>query len=231
MTWSVSNGLTLTNGQGTGNITVSDNGCDDFGIITINIDSGCGNLTFSRVVSVGVPDTPTTSPSGVPTIQMCLGESLSVFISNSDSGTPNNNITWTANGSLTESFQCTGVNCVFEALSLGAGNFRVSLGNQCGNTVEKVGAVNVSQCNGGGGMFRVTPNPTKGIIQVDLPNDVFIENKQKVVTIMDRYSNQIFEREIYNNSLSFNLGRLENGFYYVNVFYEGRTFSATVLKI
>lgn len=80
VTWSVSPNLILLSGQGTANVEVRGNATSSLGQITVTIDYGCDQLTFTKEVCVGKPGLPTIRPDGYPTITMCLGEILSVYM-------------------------------------------------------------------------------------------------------------------------------------------------------
>src|SRR5699024_8220282 len=58
VTWTLTPNLILLSGQGTGSIEVKGNSTSSQAEITVVIDSGCDQLTYTREVWVGKPEQP-----------------------------------------------------------------------------------------------------------------------------------------------------------------------------
>lgn len=235
ITWEVSGGLSLISGQGTGTIVVQDNSTlNPKGSIRVTIDSGCDELSYALDVCAGKPGLPTINPDGLPTITMCLGEILSVYMHDTNCG-QGNSIEWWSTGSLTEMFNCTGRSCVFEATSYGIGNFYVRTKNRCGSSPTMGGTVNVKiDCKGDGPIrpqFRVSPNPTNGAVEVLMPTEYYARDIPKTIRITDDQSNMIYEEVTYDNWLQFNIDSQKAGFYYISVIYEQSISTQKLLKL
>lgn len=163
---------------------------------------------------------------------MCLGEILSVYMHDTNCG-QDNSIEWWSTGSLTEMFNCTGLNCVFEATSYGIGNFYAQTSNQCGDSPAMGGAVNVKRdCKGvGPPQFRVSPNPTNGVIEVLMPRESYEKDVPKTIRITDDQLNLIFEDVTLDNWVQFNIDSYKSGFYFISVIYEQSISTQKLLKM
>lgn len=130
------------------------------GTVTATIKNS-QNQTFlnrTKTVWVGKPGTPITIPSGYPTFELGLGayQPISLF---KTPGFTGGNINWWSTGSISPDGSTTGSTCTFEAISLGTGNFYVTVQNTCG--VSSIGGGTVNVVTGGGGQMELllSPNP------------------------------------------------------------------------
>lgn len=117
-------------------------------------------FTVEKTFWVGKPDTPITYPSGYPTLELGLGayQPISLF---KTPGFTGGTINWWSTGSITPVNSTNGMTCTFEAISLGTGNFYVTVQNTCPGT-SSIGGGTVNVVSGGGGQLRLvlSPNPT-----------------------------------------------------------------------
>jgi hypothetical protein len=117
-------------------------------------------FTAEKTFWVGKPGMPITSPSGYPTLELGLGayQPISLF---KTPGFTGGTINWWSTGSITPVNSTNGMTCTFEAISLGTGNFYVTVQNTCPGT-SPIGGGTVNVVSGGGGqmMMVLSPNPT-----------------------------------------------------------------------
>lgn len=132
-------------------------------------------------------------------------------------------------------FNCTGLNCVFEATSYGIGNFYVRTENRCGSSPTMGGTVNVKRdCEGDGPIrpqFRVSPNPTNGVLEVLMPTEFYDRDAPKKIKITDDQFNLIIEEETFDNWVEFNIDSYKSGFYFISVIYEQSISTQKLLKL
>ena len=172
---------------------------------TINTGAGGDNLVFSKSLWVGKPGMPTTNPSGTPTINLGLGALLSVYLTS-----PNGSYTasnWWSGGSLTTQ-TTTSQSAVFEGSSLGSGNFYVTTSNVCGTSPTGGGAVNVTL--GGGGMYRIAPNPVRDELTVSLHEGA---ERASQLILRDLYGKAHIRIDKPDRQTSFSVAHLQAGVY------------------
>ncbi|MEZ4829094.1 MAG: T9SS type A sorting domain-containing protein [Bacteroidia bacterium] len=133
----------------------------------MGMGNGCNDVVFTRTIWVGKPGMPVTNPLGNPPISIGLGALQTVTITSAPGALYTSGVWW-ANGSITANPPAAGQAGVFEATSLGTGNFFVQTSNSCGVSPTAGGAMNVT--SGGGGMYRIAPNPAREEITVELPD-------------------------------------------------------------
>jgi len=159
----------------------------------INSTTGCTYTLPQYTVWVGKPDIPVTNPSGYPTIQLYLGDLPLIRITSSP-GAPASSGNWWSSGSIVPSGNTHGSQCVFEATSLGLGNFYVTTSNICGASTAGGGAVNVRQ--GRQLSIQITPNPATVDIQVSLIN----KSADGTYSNITGQTENIYDAAIYNSN-------------------------------
>lgn len=239
VTWTVSNtylfatsGGASTSGSGTtSTLRAASSNSSGSAVITFTLTQvGCNPVVVTQPIWVGKPGSPSTNPSGYPTIQMGLGTFLNVHVI-SNPGAPSNAGTWTVTGSLTR----TGINpnsvMQFEATSLGTGNFYVQTSNVCGVSPNGGGTVNVTS-GGGGGPLRVqnVPNPASQSFVCILPEE-YLENSsiKHRIKVIDNRGCEIFSDDFVGNKKVINSETWFGGMYFTKIYTNTGVFWGKVI--
>ncbi|NJN35413.1 MAG: trypsin-like peptidase domain-containing protein [Saprospiraceae bacterium] len=141
VTWSVSPAyLFATSGgaaiYGSGaNATLRASNSSSSGTATLTFTltaSGCSPVTLNRTIWVGIPETPTTSPSGTSTINMGVDDIRKIYLSTAN-GASAFTASWSASGAVSRLGLGNATLAEFRGDYEGNGNYSVTTSNVCGN--------------------------------------------------------------------------------------------------
>jgi len=195
--------------------------------LTANITSAAcaGTAILSRTIWSGRPGTPTTNPSGYPTIPMGLGQILNVSLISSP-GVDANTANWWSTGSLNPVFACTNSShCAFEAQDYGQGGFFVQTSNDCGISPVGGGAINVSSggCNTCP-LKVISPVPARNLLNIQFLSKEtgktikIAFQKEREYLIHDMFGSLVFSTKSHAPQLTIDLRRIgRNGMYILTI--------------
>ena len=180
--------------------------------------------TVSIQIWVGIPGQPTTNPSGYPTIQMGLGQFKTISLINAP-GASSFLGTWSSIGSITMSNSDPSSYKIFEATSLGTGNFYVNTSNICGTSINAGGTVRVSGSCTTCLTASLSPNPARGFVVLslsDITNEEIeaINNQSSTkgsVTIFDKLGKPVFNESLKSVNQKLNVSHLNPDLYILDV--------------
>jgi hypothetical protein len=141
---------------------------------------------------------------------------------------------------ITYAWSCQGASCgniqsfgngeyvVVEPDGIGTMTLVVTATDECGSSRVKTKEINVQRCRDKMENIIITPNPTTGIINVEI-QDTYVTDGNYQVLIISQMSELKFQSDYSTKNFSINLGELQNGVYSILV-YRGDT-SATATFI
>lgn len=191
---------------------------------TISAAAGCNTIPVSIQIWVGVPGQPTANPSGYPTIQMGLGQFKTISLTSAPGATLFLG-TWSSTGSITMSNSDPSSYKVFEATSLGTGNFYVNTSNICGTSINAGGTVRVTGSCTTCLTASVSPNPARGFVVLSL-SDITNEEIEAInsqsstkgsVTIFDKLGKPVFNESLKSVNQKLNVSHLNPDLYILDV--------------
>ena len=192
---------------------------------TISAAAGCNTTTLVSIqIWVGVPGQPTTNPSGYPTIQMGLGQFKTISLTSAPGATLFLG-TWSSTGSITMSNSDPSSYKVFEATSLGTGNFYVNTSNICGTSINAGGTVRVTGSCTTCLTASVSPNPARSYVVLSL-SDITNEEIEAInsqsstkgsVTIFDKLGKPVFNESLKSVNQKLNVSHLNPDLYILDV--------------
>ncbi|MDX2248896.1 MAG: T9SS type A sorting domain-containing protein [Bacteroidia bacterium] len=189
----------------------------------MGMGNGCNDVVFTRTLWVGKPGMPGTSPTGNPPISIGLGALQTVTITGAP-GAFYTSGTWWANGSITANPPAAGQAGVFEATSLGTGNFYVQTSNSCGVSPAGGGAMNVT--SGGGGMYRIAPNPAREEITVEISDSAPEANRK--ILVSDLNGKVLLQIRSEERRITIPLQTLQPGIYLLQIRNTEATFTSKI---
>ena len=238
--WSVSDNFTIESGQGTGNITVSTTADQEAGFIQVSIYSDCDELVFTKNVWIGKPEIPEIimpecfRPGTNVSIRVTSDGATTYTWSFPDcpDGIPSTDpdpdcwYNYDGDGPDKVIHVYVGQQC--------SGSISVWASNECG-TVSRNFPIECCDGDGpegpdgpGGGpimklvfgndggvlqYMNVYPNPTDGILTVELFSEYFDELEEKIVLISTIDNDPVFHESFYSNRFDLDLRDLESGQY------------------
>jgi hypothetical protein len=224
--WTSSPSITLQNTSGS-TVTIQNimSGGSPYWIEATVTWGGCSQKIrkiFSYEGSGGVPDF-----SIVPVIPACFPEFGEYTISN-----PVNNISylWSCQGWPCGNIQSFG-NGLYTLVTpdgIGTMTLVVTATDECGSNRVKTLAVNVQRCKGKVTDIVITPNPTTGIINVEV-QDTYLAEGNYHVMIVSQISGLEFQSDYSSKNFSINLGELQNGVFSILVYREDSSAAATFI--
>ena len=192
---------------------------------TISAAAGCNTTTLVSIqIWVGVPGQPTTNPSGYPTIQMGLGQFKTISLTSAPGATLFLGA-WSSTGSITMSNSDPSSYKVFEATSLGTGNFYVNTSNTCGTSINAGGTVRVTGSCTTCLTASVSPNPARSYVVLSL-SDITNEEIEAInsqsstkgsVTIFDKLGKPVFNESLKSVNQKLNVSHLNPDLYILDV--------------
>jgi hypothetical protein len=179
--------------------------------------------TFGYEGSGGIPDFFI-----VPEIPACFPGEGSYSISN-----PIDGITyaWSCQGAPCGNIQSfgNGEHVTVEPDGTGSMTLIVTATDGCGNSLVKTKAVSVQGCHNRMENIIVTPNPTAtGIVNVTI-QDTYVTEGAYQVYITNQMSELKYQSNEFSKYFSVNLGELPNGMYYIHVYREDISGSASFI--
>lgn len=223
VTWSVTPTSLFnspTSGSGSNPIIYANNNSNS-GSGQIIFHVGCSN--YSKTIWVGKPGTPTTTPSGYPTLEIGLGalQPVSLF---KTPGFTGGTINWWSTGSIEPVGSTNSTTCTFEAVTLGPGNFYVTVQNTCGTSPTGGGTVNVVSGGGGQLMLVLAPNPATDETTITIATteeQTVEENAEWDFEVFDNAQNlKAAKTKLKSNSTQLQTAGWKEGVYAVRVNYK-----------
>jgi len=104
----------------------------------------------------------------------------------------------------------------------------VTATDECGSSLVKTKVINVQRCRDKMENIVITPNPTTGIINVEI-QDTYVTDGSYHVLIISQMSELKFQSDYSNKNFSISLGELQNGVYNILVYREDTSASATFI--
>jgi hypothetical protein len=104
----------------------------------------------------------------------------------------------------------------------------VTATDECGSNRVKTLAVNVQRCKGKVTDIVITPNPTTGIINVEI-QDTYLTDGNYHVMVVSQLSGLEFQSDYSSKNFTINLGELQNGVYSILVYREDSSAAATFI--
>jgi hypothetical protein len=195
------------------------------GSVTATIKNSQGQtfLTRTKTVWVGNPGTPITTPSGYPTLEIGLGafQPISLFKTPVFTG---GTINWWSIGSIEPVNSTNSPTCTFEAVTLGTGNFYVTVQNTCGTSSLGGGTVNVVSGGGGQLMLVLAPNPATDETMISI-----VTTEVQIVEEIAEWDFEVFDNaqnlkaaktKLKGNSTQLQTAGWKEGVYAVRVNYK-----------
>lgn len=228
-TWTKNYLLDYVSGAGTTGYTAKGYYGNGNGWLRLQVTTPSGEVATSpyKYVWVGVPDIPTTYPSGNPPHQMMVDE-LGYIQVTSAPGASTDFYYWVVSGSIEKTSPYDPAQaCGILAVSQGNGYFSVKSENACGLSNSANGEVYVSDY----WKMLVVPNPTSSSVRISIDKDI---------TSMSDFP---WELEIYNNQNSLRFKRTSiketfidlntsswiKGIYYVRIKLKDRTLGGKLI--
>lgn len=221
--WSVGPYLTLYSGQNTNSPTIKATGSGN-SWVRVRFVNNYGNFILpQKTVWVGNPGIPTTTPSGYPTLEIGLGalQPVSLF---KTPGFTGGTINWWSTGSIEPVGSTNSTTCTFEAVTLGTGNFYVTVQNTCGTSPAGGGTVNVVSGGGGQLMLVLAPNPATDETMITIATteeQTVEENDEWDFEVFDNAQNlKAAKTKLKGNSTQLQTAGWKEGVYAVRVNYK-----------
>ena len=226
VSWTSSPSITLQNTSGS-TVTIQNfvGGASIYWVEATVTSGGCSQIIrriFSYEGSGGVPNFFI-----VPEIPACYPDDGEYSISN-----PIDGITyaWSCQGTPCGSIQSfgNGEYAVVEPDGTGTMTLVVTATDECGSSLVKTKVINVQRCRDKMENIVITPNPTTGIINVEI-QDTYVTDGSYHVLIISQMSELKFQSDYSNKNFSISLGELQNGVYNILVYREDTSASATFI--
>lgn len=245
-------GLTIVSGQGTNNLVVKNNGLSNNKTISVSIiTQDCGTQSYSKIIMVGKPSTP-SDITGNETIFVNQGGTI-INPSRTYSIAPVSKAIyyeWELPGNYVVLDQLTSQHYLkdnWELLASTANSNSIEVkSNLSTNGYIKVRACNDCGCSeykslyiehiaqNSGGFFDISPNPTSGIGMIGLSNHNNIPKFANGYTSVQVYNAQtiLLKRfEISEKGGSFDVQDLPSGIYKVQIDLQNGSFQVINLKV
>lgn len=235
ISWTTSTNLVITSGQNTNtpSIRAARFFTSGAGWIQANFTSNGYTTEGPRKdFWVGKPGSPTTNPTGYPTIDIPLEANLYVGLTKTPGATFSTSPTWWSTGSL-EVDNATPSGCTFHAYDTGIGNFYVTTHNACGTSGTAGGTVDVY--SGGGGelgpvALSIMPNPATDYIDVEIiDGGLEPENTEYQVKLFNNQNTLVHDSKSHMKKIKIETRHLPKGLYILQVVYNGKKQAKQVL--
>ena len=239
VSWSVSPPylVDVASGNGTSAIIKAKNGrSKGQATITFTVNGGTNcpnNATFPKSFWVGKPGGVITTPSGVPALEMSIGQVLTITAigPNDTPGSDIYSLNWSKTGNNINILSTGPGNSVIEALYLGTGYVYVSASNNCGTGWSNQIPVNVTTGGGGGQQQSIiSPNPADNEVNINLKG-VFANSKNinADVYLYDNVNEVVFFTQIQESELTIPTNNLSEGLYHLKVITEKKEFQRHIV--
>lgn len=226
VTWSTNPTNWFSPHSGTGNTAVVSPGSVaymGFGTITFTVDTGCSDFTVIKTVLVNGYEPEIYGIPPDPSMHLCAGSSNLAWASPSTDGYYH----WEVYGGTIVFGQ--GTNCLHYIIDpLIPPNTSETVGisltihGDCGNPMTIGVSVLVKDCDGGGVLTKIYPNPVSDILTVELNNKILSQDNNLEIRLYDETGNQLRQSRVKENTVRISVASLANGVYFLHI-YDGKS--------
>lgn len=220
--WSTSPANWFSPGSGTGNTAFVSPGSVAFmglGTLTFTVDTGCSDFTVMKTVLVNGYEPEIYGIPPDPSMHLCAGSFNLAWASPSTDGYYH----WEVYGGTIVYGQ--GTNCLHYIIDqLIPPNTSETVGisltihGACGNPMTKGVSVLVKDCDGGGVLTNIYPNPVSDILTVELDNKILSQGNNLEIRLYDGTGNQLRQSMVKESTVRISVASLANGVYFLHIY-------------